>query len=1040
MVWIASTRSSREDKMRSPEKRYKSLWLSCLLIAMVCSYAGADPGELTGIDVNEEGKTLAIATKGTAGKHLARVIGNPNRLVLDFEGTSLGKVQRKVSVNKRDIHEIRIGTHKSNARIVVDFQDRPVPPFTVRREQERVLVAFGTSLSAELGEAKPAQDKEQSTRGKTPLDPKFVPAAAMPIEAENKAAPATQEKSVTVAVKPGNSSERGPKLGELRQAAASNIRPPEVNSIGKLSQNMERQIAPPPMLKESDVQTDAPAQAGGRGGGPQMVKEVRPPVTPPTPDPRLLVQEITELKFIQVGHNARLMIMGGDHLDYRVNKISPTKVRLDLINAEIPKVHQKPLRTDLFSTSVEMIIPGTQNIFIQLKDAVPYQVEKKKGVLMVDFPPPRFVMTPDQKGQKGPDIGKQQAVSQARESRREAMRIIREEQILKDNEARRRTLDSLQKQIDELQKQRTEILKKQQVTPDPEIFNKPITMDFQGISLKNAFRLLAEQAGLNIIVGDEVTGTTTLRLFQVPLGQVVDTILNTHKLDREMVGNVMRVGKREEMSKLKTEKVAQASKDLADLDNRIAGIRQDIQKRREEMNKALADLEQKDAGEIPVEEVNTEEFGEAGCVDIEGETVCFYYALTKLVYQKPSDIIRTLNCVFNLKCGDAGPQAGTVAALQQDREEKMKPFLKQIEEQGRSLYGREGRELMERASRMISERQTAEAQARTAEAIQRPRMGVAAPGAAPMDPRLAQIIVNSMMWADDTNRTIFIKDTAERLAQIKKMIYSMDKPLPQVLIESRVVVARKDWSRGLGITWGGRNAQSGPLTNNRKSFWGLSGAGAPAASPTTGTAFPPQPEGTPAASTMAVNLPVAASAGALDLQFGFLSGNYVTELNSIINIGELNQTVKTISRPKVQVLDGKEAKITIGSNIAYPGLFEVTWVKAALELTVKPLIYADGRVQMDIKVTDDAPGAPLNGFVSIDTRAANTVMIVKDGDTAVIGGINRTRSSSTREGWPGLMNVPVINYLFSNRNKDKSGDDLLVFITPTIVKRPPLAS
>jgi type IV pilus assembly protein PilQ len=1029
--------------MRSPEKRYKSLWLSCLLIAVVCSCAGADPGELTGIEVNEEGRTLVIATKGTAGKHLARVIGNPNRLIMDFEGTSLGQVQRKVSVNKRDIHEIRIGTQKSNARIVVDFQDRPVPPFTVRREQDKVLVAFGTSLSAELGGAKPARDKEDSPKGMTPLDPKFVPAAAKPIGAEAKETPASQEKSVRVAVKPPDSPEGGAKFGELRQAAATNIRPPEVNSIGKLSQNMERQIAPPPMLKESDVRTDVPATAAGTGrttGGPQMVKEVRPPVTPPTPDPRLLVQEITELKFIQVGHNARLMIMGGDHLDYRLNKISPTKVRLDLVNAEIPKVHQKPLRTDLFSTSVEMIIPGTQNIFIQLKDAVPYQVEKKKGVLMVDFPPPRFVMTPDQKGAKGPDVGKQQAVSQARESRREAMRIIREEQILKDNEARRRTLDSLQKQIDELQKQRTEILKKQQVTPDPEIFNKPITMDFQGISLKNAFRLLAEQAGINIIVGDEVTGTTTLRLFQVPLGQVVDTILNTHKLDREMVGNVMRVGKREEMSKLKTEKVAQASKDLADLDNRIAAIRQDVQKRREEMNKALADLEQKDTGEIPVEEVNTEEFGEAGCIDIEGETVCFYYALTKLVYQKPSDIIRTLNCVFNLKCGDAGPQPGSVAALQQDREEKMKPFLKQIEDQGRSLYGREGRELMERASRMISERQTAEAQARTAEALQRPRIGTAASGAAPMDPRLSQIIVNSMMWADDTNRTIFIKDTAERLAQIKKMIYSMDKPLPQVLIESRVVVASKGWSRGLGITWGGRNAQSGPLTNNRKSFWGVSGGGAAAASPTTGTAFPPQPEGTPATSAMAVNLPVAAGQGALDLQFGFLSGNYVTELNSIINIGELNRQAKTISRPKVQVLDGKEAKITIGSNIAYPGLFEVTWVKAALELTVKPLIYADGRVQMDIKITDDAPGAVLNGFTSIDTRAANTVMIVKDGDTAVIGGINRTISSSTREGWPGLMNVPVINYLFSNRAKDKSGDDLLVFITPTIVKRPPLAS
>jgi len=118
-----------------------------------------------------------------------------------------------------------------------------------------------------------------------------------------------------------------------------------------------------------------------------MVREVRPPVTPPTPDPRLVVQEVTELKFIQVGHNARLVVRAGDHLDYRMTRVSPTKVRLDLVNAEIPKAHQKPLKTDEFSTSVEMIVPGSQTIFIQLKDAVPYQVQKKKGVLMVDFPP-----------------------------------------------------------------------------------------------------------------------------------------------------------------------------------------------------------------------------------------------------------------------------------------------------------------------------------------------------------------------------------------------------------------------------------------------------------------------------------------------------------------------------------------------------------------------------------------------------------------------------------------------------------------------------
>jgi len=217
-----------------------------------------------------------------------------------------------------------------------------------------------------------------------------------------------------------------------------------------------------------------------------------------------VVQEITELKFVQVGHNSRLIVRGGDHLDYRMTKVSPTKIRLDLINAEIPKVYQKPLKTDLFSTSVEMIVPGSQTIFIQLKDSVPHQVEKKKGVLMVDFPPPRFQMTPDQRaGSKPTDTAAREAFQQVGETRREAVRVMKEEEILKANETRRKTIETLQKQQEELDKQRSELMKRYRITPDPAIFNKPVTMDFQGITLRNAFRLLAEQAGINIIVDDK---------------------------------------------------------------------------------------------------------------------------------------------------------------------------------------------------------------------------------------------------------------------------------------------------------------------------------------------------------------------------------------------------------------------------------------------------------------------------------------------------------------------------------------------------------
>ena len=247
-----------------------------------------------------------------------------------------------------------------------------------------------------------------------------------------------------------------------------------------------------------------------------------------------------------------------------------------------------------------MIVPGSQTIFIQLKDAVPYQVEKQKGVLMIDFPPPRFSASPDRKtvagGPATGDLAGRQTVEQSRETRMQAFRIMREEEVRKENETRRRNIESLQKQQEELQKQRTEILKRYQVATDPEIFNKPVTMDFQGISLRNAFRLLAEQAGINIIVGNEVTGTTTVRLFQVPLGQVIDTILNTHNLDREMMGNVMRVGSKTEMQKYKAERLKEYERRIKEVDTRLASIGKEVQKEQDTSEKALKELEKKEAG------------------------------------------------------------------------------------------------------------------------------------------------------------------------------------------------------------------------------------------------------------------------------------------------------------------------------------------------------------------------------------------------------------------------------------------------------------
>jgi type IV pilus assembly protein PilQ len=163
-----------------------------------------------------------------------------------------------------------------------------------------------------------------------------------------------------------------------------------------------------------------------------------------------------------------------------------------------------------------------------------------------------------------------------------------------------------------------------------------------------------------------------------------------------------------------------------------------------------------------------------------------------------------------------------------------------------------------------------------------------------------------------------------------------------------------------------------------------------------------------------------------------------------LQLGETDGKAKIIAKPKVQVMDGKTATIKNGIWVPY-GSSSPQWgtnvdmVHADLMLNVTPRIFPDGRISMVVLVTDDDLGVVVNSYQTILTRQAQTTMVVKDGDTAVIGGIVRERDLTRREGLPGIMNLPILGMLVSAKSRAKETDELLVFITPTIIKRPPLA-
>ncbi|MGO8747220.1 MAG: secretin N-terminal domain-containing protein [Thermoguttaceae bacterium] len=195
-----------------------------------------------------------------------------------------------------------------------------------------------------------------------------------------------------------------------------------------------------------------------------------------------------------------------------------------------------------------------------------------------------------------------------------------------------------------------------------------------------------------------------------------------------------------------------------------------------------------------------------------------------------------------------------------------------------------------------------------------------------------------VIWHDDQNSLIFIKDTKSRIRQIKKIIESLDKPSAQVRIESRIVRANKDWSRGVGILWGGRNNQFGGVKTDRSSYWGITGnqSGAPGNTATGAnlkqTIFQKGVQqltsrtitSSEIPSRLAVNLPAnVANIGdimGLGLQFGLLANQYITELDLRLQIGEAQGQARTVARPNIQVSDGKNAVIkSDGAEQGDPG-------------------------------------------------------------------------------------------------------------------------
>ncbi|WAM24807.1 type IV pilus secretin PilQ [Myxococcus sp. NMCA1] len=292
---------------------------------------------------------------------------------------------------------------------------------------------------------------------------------------------------------------------------------------------------------------------------------------------------------------------------------------------------------------------------------------------------------------------------------------------------------------------------------------------------------------------------------------------------------------------------------------------------------------------------------------------------------------------------------------------------------------------------------------------------------------------------DQRTNVLIVKDVRSNTERARSLVRSLDTQTPQVLIESRIVEANTTFSRSLGVQWGGQ-ARAGQATGNS------TGLIFPNNLAVTGGVAGAAP-GLPDIPNFAVNLPVGAGqgvGGAMGFTFGSAGG--ALQLNLRISAAENEGTVKTISAPKVTTLDNNTARISQGVSIPFSQTsaqgVNTTFVEARLSLEVTPHITQDGSVLMSILASNNQPdpsSTGANGQPSIQRKEANTQVLVKDGDTTVIGGIYVRRGATQINAVPFLSRIPVLGLLFKNNTESDVRQELLIFITPRILNRQTIA-
>lgn len=301
------------------------------------------------------------------------------------------------------------------------------------------------------------------------------------------------------------------------------------------------------------------------------------------------------------------------------------------------------------------------------------------------------------------------------------------------------------------------------------------------------------------------------------------------------------------------------------------------------------------------------------------------------------------------------------------------------------------------------------------------------------DPASAALQIKGDLSPDGTStpdirtNSLVIRDLPRNIEKARKTIKAIDVQTSQVVIEARIVEANSNYSRALGIQWGGRYVSGKDVV--------------------TGSQLLPASSG---GRNFAVNLPAASATSGLGMVLGNVTSKILLDIE--LSAAETRGELKIISRPKISTMNNKPATIHSGltfrvklaqSVVSGGGASTTTTssggleeIKTGIDLSVTPQISPNGFVMLKIDTNKSDPdfSRMVDGIPGVAEKSASTNVLVKDGETVVIGGLYRSITTELENAVPYFSKIPLLGALFKSKSKSMDNEELLVFITPQIVK------